>query len=97
MKRVFGLILALRALALSPGNTSGPMSDPEAGILGVPLVARAEESRRIGWIHDREIPAVTRAPRAVFICNSFTFGVIPFDQNFPYRVVSSADFDTLLM
>ena len=101
MKRIFGsfrslaavlavtaLLLegALRGLALLPGKTAGLASDPQLGIVGLPFVSVGAVKTNSAGFNDREHGPGAPAPKAIFIGDSFTFGVTSFHQNFPYLV-----------
>ena len=80
------LELGLRALALLPGRAGGLVSDPEVGIVAMPQVANGAMVTNAQGFNDRELEAAALPPKAVFIGDSFTFGVTPFAETFPHRV-----------
>ena len=80
------LEVALRILALVPGKAAGLTSDPQVGLVGLPHVAVGEVKTNSAGFNDRESVAGAPPPKAVFIGDSFTFGITSFQQNFPYRV-----------
>jgi hypothetical protein len=80
------LELGLRAIAFLPGRTGSLASDPEVGIVGLPHITAGGVTTNAGGFNDRERPNDARAPRAVFIGDSFTFGVTSFMETFPHRV-----------
>ncbi len=80
------LELGLRALALLPARAGGLASDPDVGIIGMPHVAYGAMVTNAQGFNDRELAAAALPPKAVFIGDSFTFGVTPFAETFPRRV-----------
>ena len=80
------LELALRALALLPGRAGGLASDPEVGVIGMPHVAHGAIVTNAQGFNDREFESAALPPKAVFVGDSFTFGVTPFAETFPHRV-----------
>ena len=80
------LELGLRALALRPARAGGLASDPDVGIIGMPHVAYGAMVTNAQGFNDRELAAAALPPKAVFIGDSFTFGVTPFAEGFPHRV-----------
>jgi SGNH hydrolase-like domain, acetyltransferase AlgX len=80
------LELALRALALLPGRAGGLASDPDVGIIGMPHVAHGALVTNARGFNDRGFATAALPPKAVFVGDSFTFGVTPFAESFPHRV-----------
>ena len=80
------LEVGLRALALLPGHAGGLATDPELGIIGLPHVANGVMVTNAHGFNDRELEAAALPPKAIFIGDSFTFGVTPFAESFPHRV-----------
>ena len=80
------LELGLRALAFLPARAGGLASDPDVGIIGVPHVAYGAMVTNTQGFNDRELAAAALPPKAVFVGDSFTFGVTPFAEGFPHRV-----------
>ena len=80
------LELGLRALALLPGRAGGLASDPDVGIIGMPHVANGAMVTNAQGFNDREFATAALPPKAVFVGDSFTFGVTPFAEAFPHRV-----------
>ena len=80
------LELGLRALAFLPGQATGLASDPDVGIIGMPHVANGALVTNAQGFNDREFAAAALPPKAVFVGDSFTFGVTPFAESFAHRV-----------
>ena len=80
------LELGLRALAFLPARAGGLASDPDVGIIGMPHVAYGAMVTNTQGFNDRELAAAALPPKAVFVGDSFTFGVTPFAEGFPHRV-----------
>ena len=80
------LELGLRALALRPGRAGGLASDADVGIIGMPHVANGAMMTNAQGFNDREFGTAALPPKAVFVGDSFTFGVTPFAEAFPHRV-----------
>ena len=80
------LELGLRALALLPGRAGGLASDPDVGVIGMPHIAHGEIVTNAQGFNDREFATAALPPKAVFVGDSFTFGVTPFAGSFPHRV-----------
>ena len=77
------LELGLRALALLPGRAGGLASDPDVGIIGMPHVANGAMVTNAQGFNDREFATAALPPKAVFVGDSFTFGVTPFAEVIP--------------
>ena len=70
--------LGLRALALRPGRADGVASDPDVGIIGTPHLAYGAMLTNAQGFNDREFATAALPPKAVFVGDSFPFGVTPF-------------------
>ena len=76
--------ISLRIIALLPGKTVGLQSDSQVGIIGIPNIPGELKTNSDGF-NDRELDR-NYPPKAVFIGDSFTFGVTPYERNFPYLI-----------